>query len=563
MRRVVVRNFAVAAASSIAVFAGSAATASAETVLADNGFRPDPNGFSFPNYGDEVPYQNLTPVEMVKLFGNSVCGDSTKTVIHMPPPAPTTPAGVPINPNPGPPASKPGEEPGDAAADLGSAASPATLTAAGPCKLTPDAQQWMDTQNAGMNQGHCYGFAVLSEQLYKGQFSPFAATPPFSYQIAGDSSLQRSIAYAFVYQSLDSVSKAMIQGITPNQMLDKLIAVLNTPGRETWTLGIYKPDGSDGHAVTPFQVVDLGAGMKGVNVYDNNQPGETRQIVFDTNTNTWSYDARPNPSVPPQLYGGTASSPQLDLSPTTPGEGVQPATFGKAGGALGPSGTAGAAADGRRLDEVQLLGNKHYHAHLVIRDTHGHSVGVANGAIFNKFPGAIVKPSLAFSDFNETQEPTYLIPARAVTITIDGSRLRHHDTESLSDVGDGQSLGIQNLKIGPGQKDVFDLMNGTSHMTFTAAKGASSGSPLLHIGADTSKSDVALVLKMVKIHPGATVHIKIDERKQLITFYATGSRGSATYVLSAVKETRKANIIEGSDIVRLPGAQQVTYSYAK
>jgi hypothetical protein len=57
----------------VVLFGVSATAASAETVVADNGFRPDPNGFSFDNYGNDSGYANLSPAEMQKLFGPGVC----------------------------------------------------------------------------------------------------------------------------------------------------------------------------------------------------------------------------------------------------------------------------------------------------------------------------------------------------------------------------------------------------------------------------------------------------------------------------------------------------------
>ena len=52
-----------------------------------------------------------------------------------------------------------------------------------------------------------------------------------------------------------------------------------------------------------------------------------RELTFNTNDNTWSYNAAINPSVAPELYKGTASNPQIELDPTTPGLGVQPCPF--------------------------------------------------------------------------------------------------------------------------------------------------------------------------------------------------------------------------------------------
>lgn len=528
---------------SVGLFGASAAAASADTTVADNGFRPSPDGFSFENYDNDAGYENLTPAEMQKLFGSGVCGDRARATIVEPAPSLASPSGAPSR------ASQPSAPSG------GPSGPPAFTGSAGNCTLTPPAQQWMDTQNKSMGGGHCNGFAVLTEQLYKNQFEPFGAGSPYSYQIKDNPALQRAIAYTFVYQVLDSVVSKRVKG-TPNQILNKLKAALNTSNPETYTLGIYKPDGSGGHAITPFAVVDHGGGIFGVQVYDNNYPGKTREVVFNTTANTWSYNAAINPTVAPELYSGTARNPGIELDPTTPGEGVQPCPFCQPGGAASE-------ASATQFDTVQLTGNVHYHTHLVIRDRSGHQVGVVNGKIVNTFPGAQVQPTLAFSDYSETQEPAYLVPIRTVSITVDGSFLQHTDTETLSSVGAGQDVAIQNLKIGPGQRDVLNLNGGVQQMSFTTPKGASSGSPVLRIGADSSRADYALILKLVSFHPGATLHVKLNQAKQLITLYATGNPGRATYVLSAVKETRTANYILAAATIRLRGTQAVTYSYAR
>jgi hypothetical protein len=535
-------------ACSIALLGACTATASA-AVVADNGFRPNPNGFAFENYGNEPGIQNLTSVEVQKLFGPGVCANKTNTVIHDPAPAPEAPS-VPTHPAAGSGGSSDG-------GSTGSSTGPAFTAAAGPspCNLTAAAQQWMDAENKDMANGHCYGFAVLTEQLYKNQFPGLESGDPFTYKIQGNSALQRGIAYAFEYQVLDAVLAQRTEG-SPNAILDKLKSVLTTNTNETYTLGITKPDGSGGHAITPFRVNDLGGGQFTVDVYDNNYPDAIRQMTFDTNANTWSYNAAINPSVPAELYSGNAQRPGISLSPTTPGLGVQPCPFCK------PAGTAREAAQ-PKLDMIRLLGNPHYHAHLLISDGPGHQVGVVAGTIVNTFPGAIVQPVLAFNDYSETAEPAYLVPSRNIAMTIDGSALRRGDTETLSNVGPGQDVALANLKIGPGQKDVVRLLNGMSNLTFMAARGRSSGSPVLRIGSVGTKVDVALTLKLVNVKPGSTVHVKLNPAKQRITFFATGNRGTATYVLSAIKETKKAKIVEGSETVRLHGRRSATFSYAK
>src|SRR5207248_1298258 len=96
--RIIVTRWVLALVCCVALFGISATAASAETTVADNGFRPDPNGFSFENYGNDSGYANLGPAEMQKLFGPGVC----------------------VNTQNG-------------------------------CTLTPPAQQWMNEQNSGMS----------------------------------------------------------------------------------------------------------------------------------------------------------------------------------------------------------------------------------------------------------------------------------------------------------------------------------------------------------------------------------------------------------------------------
>ena len=86
-------------------------------MITDLGFRPELNGFSFENYGGEPSVQNLTAVEVRRLFGDQVC---------------------------------------------------ATL-AGGRCVLTPPGQQWMEQVNGDMAGGHCEGMAVLSLLMYTDQ----------------------------------------------------------------------------------------------------------------------------------------------------------------------------------------------------------------------------------------------------------------------------------------------------------------------------------------------------------------------------------------------------------
>ena len=151
-------------------------------VVADSGFRPGPNGFTFQNYGDTlsdgaVP-SNLTAADVKALFGNAVCADA----------------------------------------------------AIGKCDLIPQAQAWMDQTNQEMAGGHCFGFSVAADLVWQNKMntSTFGAPAINGLTIANNATLQSTIAEGWVYQTLDSVQAKKITG-SPNHILDELKNAAQAP----------------------------------------------------------------------------------------------------------------------------------------------------------------------------------------------------------------------------------------------------------------------------------------------------------------------------------------------
>lgn len=238
-----------------------------EPLIADTGFRPQVQGFSFPNYGDELPAGNLTIAEVRSMFGEGVCAQIK----------------------------------GDT------------------CVPTPAAQMWIDEMNAAMAGGHCEGFAVLSlrflaGQADAGQFDPTAA---MGFELdPSDTAALRQIAADWTTQAIEpvaSITGEIRQNSTPNDILDRLFRAMRS-GDELYTLGIYSEEG--GHAVTPIAIGDQGGGVYRVYVYDNNYPGESKYVEFDTGANAWTYSlAALNPAEDSAPWSGDAETFSLDLTP--------------------------------------------------------------------------------------------------------------------------------------------------------------------------------------------------------------------------------------------------------
>jgi len=359
----------------------------------DFGFVPESNGFSFPNYGDDIPATNLTSVEMRRMFGDQVCAD--------------------IN----------GDE----------------------CILTPPAEQWMEQVNGSMGGGHCEGMAVLSLMMYTGQVPPsdFGATLASELDI-NDEVLQRELAYWWATQTVAPTNESVIRG-TPMEILE-VIRQMDVNG-ETYTIGIYDDKGS-GHAVTPFGVADKGDGLYAILVYDNNYPGETRELFVDSRDNSWTYETSINPQVQSDVWSGNADTMTLDLTPTSARVEQQVCPFCSGGGV---SGVGGKLAAPDQLDNQVFLDGE---GHILITDESGNRLGYVDGKIVNEIPGA------SYSQFRmgasmDAPEPIYSLPATLdVTIEIDGTDLAEETLTDLVLIGPGYSIGLEGIYLTPGQVDM-------------------------------------------------------------------------------------------------------------
>ena len=235
------------------------------SIIADLGFRPDVDGFSFSNYAGEKGYEGLTPEDLRRMVGKDVCASQPR----------------------------------------------------GNCILTPTWTYWLEMANSMSDGGHCQGMAVLSLLLYEKliDVNDFGANRTIDLQVAGNGVLQKEIAYWFCHQL---VEPSISSGITakPSAILSELIESLQDENKTLkYTIAFYKRDGSDGHAVTPFAVREAGDAIYEILVYDNNYPRETRAIVVDRSNESWTYESASNPNDPSSLYEGDADSLTLELLP--------------------------------------------------------------------------------------------------------------------------------------------------------------------------------------------------------------------------------------------------------
>ncbi len=476
--------------------AAAPAAAARPTMIVDDGFTPARDGYSFPNYGAKAGVPDLGPDEMVQLFGSGVCAGYS----------------------------------------------------GGACVLSPPALAWMTQENEEMADGHCEGFSVTAQFFFAHLSTPklFGSSIVPGLKVTGNQLLAREIAYGFVFQDLASVRAAEVFG-TPDQVLSALESELHGD-TELYTLGITQPDGSGGHAVTPFAVQRLSPDRYGILVYDNNYPGQTRQVIIDTSSDTWSYEAAPNPSATGSLYTGGATTRSLFLLPTRPGLGMQPCPF-CAATAPAPAGgstttpttttpttstttdptTAARARRPAAYDSIrlQIAGGV---GHLLITDPHGRSVGFVDGRLVNRIPGARILSQLVGGPqtWRDHAEPEYQVPAGPayrIVVRTAGPRRRGRLRwrAAVTVLEPGFIAAVRQIRIGPGRSARLTVPAGGHAIAFVAP-GLGRQAPELVVGdAVPGSNDYQWTAVDGSARAGEPVAAALDVAGHRLSLHGAGS----------------------------------------
>jgi hypothetical protein len=253
----------------------------------DTGFRPENDGFAFGNYGHETTTTNLDVARMRELFGDKVCAA--------------------------------------AASDT--------------CKLTPPAAHWLKDVNLRLGNGHCEGMAVLSAMLFKKtggmEASAFGAAAVQGIALASNDKLLSEIAKWSVTPLTETTNNAVFGADkTPKEVLDKLIEMWGSG--EFPSLTVASTSVLDSHTVLPYRVVDKGSGQVSLMVYDPDYPKAEREVLFDLNKNTWSYQFYLDKNGVPYVYDGDVTTSTLGLIPISGRTGKLDCPFCQVSGSQAP-----------------------------------------------------------------------------------------------------------------------------------------------------------------------------------------------------------------------------------
>lgn len=378
----------------------------------DSGFRSDVNGFGFQNYGENqsnLSIIDLTPDEMRRMFGDQVCAS----------------------------------------------------IAGGKCVLTRPAKRWMNEAIKAMGSGHCEGMAVLSDLIYYNQISPdrFGGNTAVELPLRNEL-LQREIGYWWVTQVTNPGGSKRVYE-SPNDVLDTLIKAFKDGQKATewWVMGIYMPDGSGGHAITPFAVEDMGNGTSRIMVYDNNWPKDTRFVEVDRKSNTWRYQASINPDEPSTIYTGNASTKNLEIVSVSSRLGLQQCDFCDGGnGSRSKDGNNKGALSGYKNLQIWQNGK----ARTLVTDDHGRRIGyLPSGEFVNEIPNAEAR-NLRFG-LNNGHSPIIFVPiesgsAPRVNVTISSTADNNEENKAeTAIIAPGLALEVSTPNLESGEQQSIGL----------------------------------------------------------------------------------------------------------
>jgi hypothetical protein len=493
---------------------GSSAEGGVDTsgvYVSDLGFRPNANGFGFPNYGGQGE-TNLTPNDVRRMFGDRVC------------------------------AAIEGDQ----------------------CVLTPPGNQWLQQINEAMNGGHCEGMAVLSNLFYTGKVNPadFGADTVPTLEIAGNEPLQREIAYWWATQATQPARSGIVEQ-TPSGVVNTLQTsfMAGPGGSEQYAVGIYKRDRTGGHAITPYAVEDRGDGVYWIMVYDNNYPGAARAIEVDTKTDTWRYSGSTNPAEPADEYEGDAETKTLELAPIASRLEQQECPFCDA-----PNEVAGG---GRLLALRSEVGKPQYNeiwlegeADLLITDAEGHQVGFKEGKFVNQIPGATSNGNkFGVNVWNIDAEPVYYIPADVdFTISIDGGRLTEPTTSTVTMIGSGYALEVSDIILAPGQVDTLDVSPDGSLLSYRTESGST---PFMLVAIETDASDYLLGVYGEEMAPGEALNLALDTKEGWLSVDSIDNAAPGSYSLVVAKYDDQGEQVFGAEGIDLAPDDVVYVDYLK
>jgi hypothetical protein len=363
--------------------------------------------------------------------------------------------------------------------------------------------------------------------------------------------LQRELKVLWSTQFFPSVV-AQTKAGPPSKLLAVLRDVFHEgrKAKDLYNVGFVKREGGGGHAVTPFAIEERPDHAAALLVYDNNWPGEKKEMLFDLAKETWKYNAAVNPAEPEGAYDGDAKTESLWLMPVTNGQFPQPWAFAPEKPGLGAATTPS-------FNEIWLESDRGDRAHLLLTDRQGRRTGFVDGKPINEIPGARVVHAIG-GDLFPHSEPVYFVPTTTdLVITLDGRKLTSEALSNLSLIGPGRTTQVDGIHLDPGQVDTIEMTGDGRSVSYTTKSGES---PALVLCVENPGADYEFTIGAVTLGHGGTVALALDKAKsRLVATFRAEQPGTFAYVMTRIDESG-AQTFEDDGVEWTP-AETLTVDY--
>jgi hypothetical protein len=370
----------------------------------------------------------------------------------------------------------------------------ARITAEG-CALTAPAAAYMAIANTVMDGGHCFGMAAFAALLFDKHLRASTYGAPTAYELQDDGTVQTEIAKLFITQGTDPEQDSR-RKVSVNEM----IAALKQGWAEhkSYLLAIRSADGSSGHAVTPVALRALGDGQIGLVIYDNNYPGEQRQITLDPAADTWTYTTATNPSEASEAFQGDAANPMELFTPSEALK-VQDCPFCR---------------DDDDSETYVLLDPESAQAGVTLKVTDLQG---------NPLPGVETVP-WAVADEDPDSSALVQVPAgRPYRVTMTGTKVDAGDTAPgrLTVIGHGWTDSVTAVQLSQGESDSITVDPSTGSYSFSSADAES---PVLSNTVDEGGTSYQFAFRGTSIDAnGGTYTVTFDAAKHTERIAASGT----------------------------------------
>lgn len=208
-------------------------------------------------------------------------------------------------------------------------------------------------------------------------------------------------------------------------------------------------------------------------------------------------------------------------------------------------------------NEVWLEGS----GHLLITDKDGKRTGFTGGKLVNEIPGVSFQTIRSADLWKDSPEPIYFISTGTeFTLTLDGGEVQAKSTSSVTMIGPGYDLSIDDIGLDPGEKDTINFGSDGKTVTYRTSYN---DSPDISIGVQTPGADYEFTAKGVDIESNAAMTLGIDVAKGNVSLSSKGNKQKGTYSLTMNRIDDAGEQTFGHDGIELEPDATAILEYGK